>query len=65
MATYKVTLSRNITQTVEYTINAENEDEAIDQAWEMCDDDIDSGDIIEEHVNEVGSGDNPAELISD
>lgn len=65
MATYKVTFSRNITQTVEYTIDAENEDEAIDQALEMCNDDIDSGNIIEEHVNEVGWGDNPAELISD
>ena len=65
MDTYKVTFSRNITQTVEYIVKADNEDEAEDKAYEMCREDIDSGNVTEEHINEVGSGDNPVELIDD
>lgn len=64
MSLYKVTLSRYITQEVNYVIEASDSEDAVNDAWEQCRQDINSGNVVDESISEVNAGSDPVELIS-
>lgn len=64
MSTYKVFISRSINQDVDYIVEANSVEEAEEIAANMCTNDIHSGTVVREDLNELGwSVDCPTKLI--